>query len=341
MAYQRFGKIQVADYNDLLGATNSTTAETLNAIWGVGNGSTGYGQTAISQIPTSGVTKVLPAQWNSIINTMNAIKNHQGSTIVPITLNNQGNLIVARMTAATPPATPQSQFKANFVTLNSNRLNAAAQGATITAQTSRTTTWTNALTFTHTITFESGNKARYFFNAGGQIAINFSHPSGNFVNDLWNKLAIACGTIVISAQSTSNTINIAGSPYRGVERQITGGAAVANLPVATLATTRGYYGLTNSNVEIFKMLAYTGQQGYLSSFISVSARTNGAQLTNGDNGSIITITTVWDEIPNGGSTVKGTASANSRTTCTARLPADTYMVNTWGVPALAGSVTGS
>lgn len=338
MAYQRNGTIQVADYNDLIGATNSTTAETLNAIWGVGNGSTGYGQTAINQISTTGITRVLPAQWNSVINTMNAINNHQGSTIVPISLNNQGDLIVARMTTAT---TPQSQFKANFVTLNANRLNTAAQGATLTAQTTRTTTWTNALTFTHTITFASGNAARYFFNAGGQIAINFSHPSGNFVNDLWNKLAFACGTIVISAQNTSNTINVAGNPYRGVERIVDGGSAISNLPVATLATTRGYYGLTNTNIEIFKMLAYTGQAGYLSSFISVSARTNGTQTSNGDNGSTITITTVWDEIPNGGGTVKGTASANSRTTCTARLPAETYLTNTWGTPTIAGAVTGS
>jgi hypothetical protein len=34
------------------------------------------------------------------------------------------------------------------------------------------------LTFTHTATFANGNAARFFFNAGGQIKMTVSHPSG-------------------------------------------------------------------------------------------------------------------------------------------------------------------
>ena len=333
MSYQKNGLIQVTDYNSLLGPANSTAANTINAIWGDGSGSYGLGQLPLSQIATTGVNKVLPAQWNSLINTMNALKNHQGSTIVPISLNAQGDLIVASMTTGT---TPQSQFVANMTTINNNRLNTAAQGATLSASTTRGTTWTNALTFTHTITFANGDAARWFFNAGGQIAITFSHPAGNFVNDMWNKLATACGTLYISS-TTGSPIYVGGTPFMGVQK--VGGSGT---PVAIAQSqNKGYYGLTTTNQEIFKQLASTGPSGYLSSFISVSARTNGTQTTRADNGNIITITTVWDEIPNGGGTVKGTSSANSNTTATIRFPSTTYLSPSWSQPGIIGSVSGS
>jgi hypothetical protein len=68
--------------------------------------------------------------------------------------------------------------------------------------------------FVHTVTFQSGDAARNFFNAGGQLAINFSHPTGTGINSLWNMLAVACGTIVISSNS-SGTVRVAGTNYNG------------------------------------------------------------------------------------------------------------------------------
>jgi hypothetical protein len=71
-------------------------------------------------------------------------------------------------------------------------------------------------------------------------------------------------------------------------------------------------------------------------------KTNGTQGSNGDNGSVITITTVWDEVPNGLAVATGTA-----TTLTVKPPRSTtsspsgYLVNSWGTPTVSGTVTGS
>jgi hypothetical protein len=64
-----------------------------------------------------------------------------------------------------------------------------------------------------------------------------------------------------------------------------------------------------------------------------------AQMTqgsNGDTGSVITIYTIWDEVPDG-----LTAAANSATTLTVRPPAVTHIANTWGAITLSGTVSGT
>ena len=235
------------------------------------------------------------------------------------------------MTLSTPPA---SIFANNLNTIYTNRNNAAAQGSTTTDTRQYTTSWKNALTFTHTITFESGDKARYFFNAGGQIALSFSHPAGTDMNNLWNQLATACGTITLSAVN-SGTQTIAGTVFNGITR--IGGSGTP----ATLATNTGYYALTTTDQSVFKMLATTGPSGYLSSFIDVKIKTNGAQGSYGSTGSIITITTVWDEVPNGTTTAKGLSGPNSTVTCVVRSPSSSYLSPSWGNFTVTSAVTGS
>lgn len=334
MAYQQFGTIQASDYNGFVGAINSTAANQLNTVWGVGNGRYGLNQTQVQQVVGNSASyKVTPAQWNALIDAMNALKNQQGSTIVPISVTSQGQLITAQMTTET---TPRAQFLANLTTLYTNANNAAAQGNTTSVITTRSTTWTNAITFVHTITFPSANQARYFFNAGGQIVLTFGAQSGNFVNDMWNKLCTACGAIYISS-GNGWTSNIAGTLFNGIQK--VGGSGT---PVTIAGSqNRGYYGLTTSNQEIFRQLASVGPSGYLGSFLSISARTNGAQGANGDNGNIITVTTTFDNIPNGGNTTRGTVAANSTVTCALRYPSVTYLNNTWGSGVIIGSVAGS
>jgi hypothetical protein len=60
------------------------------------------------------------------------------------------------------------------------------------------------------------------------------------------------------------------------------------------------------------------------------------QGANGDAGSIITLYTVWDEVPDG-----LTVGSGSTVTVTAVAPETTNLANTWGTITLAGSVTGS
>ncbi len=96
--------------------------------------------------------------------------------------------------------------------------------------------------------------------------------------------------------------------------------------------------MTTNNQEVFKQFGGTFQSGggtYSQNYLSVNVRTNGAQGSNGDNGSTITITTLWDESPNG-----LTAQAGTTVSLTIRPPSTTYLTASWGTPSVSGSVTG-
>jgi hypothetical protein len=185
------------------------------------------------------------------------------------------------------------------------------------------------LTFTHTATFANGNAARYFFNAGGQIKMTVSHPSGTGIDLLFNNLATNVGTVVLSAP-TSGTVSIAGTSYNGITKVGGGGST------PTISQNTGYYALTTSNATVFTQLASTGPSGYVGSFIRFIVQSNGTQGSNGDAGSVITIYTIWDEVPDG-----LVATSGSATTMTLTPPATTNIANTWGAVTLSGTVTGS
>lgn len=330
MTYQQYGKIQADDYNNYVGSPTDTAANKLNTVFAGGNGRAGLGQPAIPQVVANNSSyKVSAQQWNALINAISATAGHQGSTITPVTINAAGDLV----TAVTTGVSAASAFEANLNTIYTNLNNCAAQAASIPTVTTRTSSWNNALTFTHTISFVNADAVRYFFNAGGQLALTFSHPSGTNVNALWNTLATACGTIVISGIS-AGSIQVAGSVYNGVTK-------VGGSGTPTISANAGYHGRGVNNQEIFKQLASSGPAGYTASFISVNIRTNGTQGASGDSGTVITLTTLWDEIPNGGGTSLGTSSSGTTVTCAIRPPGSSYISNAWGTVSVVGTVTGS
>ena len=317
MAYAQFGTIQAADFNTLVGGNPTTTANTLNATWATGGSTAGYGQTAVSNV-AAGTNILASTQWSSLVANTASAASHQGSSITSVSTPVAGGVIT--FTAAIPT---------NLQTIYTNRLNAAAQGSTTANTATRATTWSNQLTFTHTATFASGDAARYFFNAGGQIKMTVSHPGVSGIDLLFNNLCSNVGTVVMSAP-TSGSVSIAGTSYNGITKIGTGG----NPP--TIDSTKGYYGLTVSNATVFTQTASTGPSGYLSSFIRFIVKSNGTQGSNGDTGSVVTIYTIWDEVPDGLVVASGSA-----TTMTLTPPSTTNIANTWGAVTLSGTVTGS
>jgi hypothetical protein len=316
MTYARYGTIQASDYNNLIGASPSSTPNTLNTVWAVGSSAAGYGQSALSTVAVGQV--VAAAEWANLVNKTSNVASHQSSSITSVSAPTAGATIAYNANVVT-----------NLSTIYSNRLNAVSQSGTTANTATYGSTWVNAITFTHTVTFSSGDTARYFFNSGGQLAITCSHPSGSGINLLLNNLASNIGTVVLSAPS-SGTASIAGTSYNGVTKVGGGG----NAP--SIATNSGYYALSTSNANVFYQTASTGPSGYLSTNINIFIRTNGTQGSNGDTGSVITISTVWDEIPNG-----LTVSTGSATTVTIRPPETTYINNSWGSPSVSGTVSGS
>lgn len=314
MTYAQFGTVQATDFNTLVGGDPTTTANTLNATWATGGGSAGYGQTAVANVAV-GQTVAATSQWASLVtNTANAAT-HQGSSITSVTAPVAGGTI-----------TFLSAIPTNLQTIYTNRLNAATQGSTTSNSVTTATTWSDKATWTHTATFANGDAARYFFNSGGQLKITMSHPSGTGINLLLNNLASNVGTVVQSAPSTG-TISVAGTSYNGITRVGGGG----NAP--TISQNSGYYAMTTANANVYYQTASTGPSGYLSTNINIFIKSNGTQGVNGDAGSVITIYTVWDEIPNG-----LVVSSGSIVTVTAQAPETTNLANTWGAITLSGTV---
>jgi len=72
------GLIEAQDYNNLLGGNATSNSNTLDAVWAWGNGSRGYGQTALANVAVSGT--VTATNWASLINTLNSANLHINNT---------------------------------------------------------------------------------------------------------------------------------------------------------------------------------------------------------------------------------------------------------------------
>jgi len=322
MAYIDGGLIQANDYNNFVGTDPSAAPNRINTVWGVGNGRSGYGQIPLPLVASDSI--VSWSNWNNLINTINNTARHQGTTVPAITIN-ESEIIESE------GENVSSAFDQAITSLYDNRNNCAAQAAGISAQVVKREAWGNHVFFSHTITFDSGDAARNFFNAGGQIAINFTHPSGSGVNTLWNTLTQECGTVVISSP-ISGTARIAGVNYSGVTK--IGGSGSPT----TLTTNTGYYNLNTSYREVFKQRAASGNYKYLQSFISVNVKSNGTRGSNGDTGNVINIVTKFDQVPDGAAYGRSRIESGSAVTVTLRPPSTAYIANTWGTPLVVGSV---
>ena len=316
MSYAQFSLIDATDFNTFVGGNPTSTANTLNATWATGSGTAGYGQTAVANV-AAGQSIAASSQWAALVSNTASAATHQGSSITSVSTPVSGGTI-----------TFVSAIPTNLSTIYTSRLNAATQGATSANTATFGSTWSQVLTFTHTATFASGDAARYFFNSGGQLKITCSHPPGIGINLLFSNLASNVGTIVLSAP-TSGTVSIAGTSYNGITKIGSDG----NAP--TIDSTKGSYGLTTGNATVCTQTASTGPSGYLSTFIRVIVKSNGTQGSNGDAGSVITVYTIWDEVPDG-----LVVSSGSATTLTAAAPETTNIANTWGAITLSGTVSG-
>lgn len=322
MTYSVGGLIQAGDYNSFVTTINT-------GFWSTGSTSTGWGQTAISNVSTGGT--VTATNWATLVNTLSAGGNHTGRAITSRTAPVTGNLIAILANVST-----------DITNISNSKGNAAASGSQYTAWTgtsSKTTAtgsgrnpWT--ITFTHTITWTSANAARYFFNAGGRIKWECSKTStGTDADDEWNDLAnTLVGDIFITGGAVTQTI--ASTNYTGVTKS--GGTGTPT----TLLTTAGWYNLTTTDTTIYKQFAdtypYTGQ------YIQINAKTAGT-------GTQLVLTTTWvdpgsiaayaaDNISGGTATTGITFGTAPATVVTYFPPSSTYISNTWGTPTVAATV---
>jgi len=325
MTYSAGGLIQATDYN---GFVSTTAGANVNATWSTGATNSGWGQTALGTVSAGGT--VTATQWASLVNTLASMGSQTGTTITSRSAPTAGQTITALAAVNT-----------DLTNCYNNRGNAVGSGSaygTFSGTTSKTTatgsgqtTWT--ITFTHTVTFPSADQARYFFNAGGIVKIQYGKSStGTDIDPDWNTFAGLCGSINI----TGGAQTIASQAYTGTTRLGgTGGTQT------TLATTTGWYALTGTPVTLFQLnnatSPYTGE--YIRTQASASA-------------TVLTLTTTWVQpaVSGAGTTCNisgGTNTASPTTSITGTAPttlvtyvppSTTYLTNTWGTPSIAASV---
>ena len=261
MSYASGGLIQAADYNGLVGGGNQ-----INYIWSTGYGNLGYGQTAIANVSVGGT--VTATQWASLINTLNNIRNHQsGAGTGTITAPTAGDTVTYLSTVSTSITTAfnnASLFATNGSTTTGSTFNptfsqAGSAGAF---------TWQ----FSRTITFASGDAARYFFNSGGKI--NFvtisavANDAGGRSTDWVTLLGTNLGSISNIGQVTNNGRS--------------GSAGTLN----TNNTNLGYRNSTTSAQDIVKVTSTT--YPYNADYVNVAVRTSTQNSSgNGDKGATV------------------------------------------------------
>lgn len=333
MTYVSGGLIQAADYN---GFANDS-ANNINAIWATGSGDKGWGQTAISSVAAGGT--VTATQWATLVANLATAGQQTASTLTSRTQPVAGNVIAILANVAT-----------DINTITNNRGNADSSGTeygVFTGSQSKTTptgsgqsAWT--ITFTHTLTFASANAARFFFNAGGLVRLQYGKSSTGTDHDAdWNTLAGQCGSIYFSGRVNGAAQTIAGSGYTGTTR--TGGTGGTQ---TTLATTTGYYNLTPGGAATTIFQLNNATSPYTPEFISTTVALNAGS-------TILTFVTTWsDDGSSGAGTTSnisgGTAVTSPATTIGAATapttlltylpPSTTYLTNSWGTPTINGSV---
>src|ERR1035437_3844203 len=251
--------ILATDYNSYVGGNPTTTATALNATWATGGNTAGYGQTALANVATAAL--VSAAEWASLTGKIGNCGSHQGSSGSFVSITTP----VSGATVSASGAANIANIATNISTIYSNKLNSAAQGSTAGYANTRSGTWLNVSTSTHTMTFDSADKARFFFNAGGQLLMTFSHPTGSAIDNIINAIGTNMGTVVLSAPASGSITAGGVAGYSGITK--VGGT---NTPAPTvLSTNSGYYGLSNgSNVSVFTQDA-AGTGGYLDNFFTL------------------------------------------------------------------------
>lgn len=305
MTYATSGLIQASDYNGFI----ADNPDNVNVIWAAGAGDKGYGQPAINTVNPSEL--ILSSTQVQLVQNITSSANHQGTTIgawLDASPTN-GDLIFV-----------ETNLSSNITSITTGRLNAIAQSSTTTTTGTNSIAWLNDLTFSFSVVFAGNDQARYFFNAGGQIAFNFSHPGGSTIN---TKLSTVCGNAgtVYASSPTSGIATIVGTPFNGVTK--IGGGDPAN---QYINTNYGFHAFTSTLTQIFQQ---TGTGGYYyyggSILLRIYAASNGA--------GTLTFNCFVDNLS--GSTVSGGTVANM----ILRPPSTTYLTNTWGTPATAVSIT--
>jgi hypothetical protein len=193
--------ISESDYN--------TIRNKIINVMSTGSGNSGYGQTTFSSSVSSGNT-VTKAQWDALrYDLYNAIF-HQTGSVPSITTVAVGDVI--RYGASNP----NYQYNTLADQATSNRFDlGVGQFVTDALQTTnRSTSWYSSVSCTASVTFNTAEQARFFFNSGGKIRFSSSRTGGTSSqqNTAWSNVLSTAGTQVFGGATPAiNFFNLTSS----------------------------------------------------------------------------------------------------------------------------------
>lgn len=261
MTYSSGGLIEAVDYNALAGADPGNDVGSINRVWGTGNGDSGYGQTAVTPVTTGSV--VSAAQWATLINAVNNARKHQaGAGYTNLSAPTTGDIVTYLNTLQNRINDAYTNRLSNpgthsYLTTLSKPFNLVG-GSGIAAD--------NSVTFT--ITFQSVDKARYFFNTGGYLSVGYNSVTNNNGTARSQSIVNLYSSNWYSRHLYAQTSNKGG----------TGGTVSANY-------TYGYYSITQGSYNNLDLIYSSGY--YSSDFVQFNINAGGGTGSYAGNGNVI------------------------------------------------------
>lgn len=323
MAYEQYGKIEANDIDTgLIGPMDA--AKRLNALWGRGFGSRGYGQSPILPDVNPG-DPILASDWNGMKDLGYKIGQHTGFGVTTDNFFPGGRVLFN-----------QGLTKKMIETLDSNRTSSFWQSGYSLTSLTNDYQFYNKLTYTITATFPTGDHARYYFNCGGQFAFRMYQPGINSsipVRQQMAKLATDIGTIYWSIVPGGGAASrIANVNYTATTK--IGGAGNASVDTGTDYYTPSIYSLTGAATTIFTQIVSNGVPGYDQSFVSLGVYTNGDKGSYGANGNVIVFKFIMDVAPNTAAIPNG-GTAYCYVIPPLADPANSYLSQqSWAIPSI-------
>ena len=311
MTYAQGGQILAEDFSQLIGTIADHGPEKLNTIWSSGYNNSGYGQTAIP-LPAT-FNQVTATQWATAINALNNSYNHQ-------TGSGSG---LAAPTAGTP-ITYLSTLQSSIQTAYTNRASYASSGSSGSGAGYSFNMVADATTNVtgvgiRTLTWSSGDAARYFFNAGGRVGIRVDSVTNN------NGTSRSGSIVTLGSNFGSKTLYAS----TATARTGSGGTVIFD------DTTRGYYSISGPYPSGTGLTQIDSTSYYSSDYMILSLSTNLVQGSLNDNGNQLTFNLSFDSAAPGGFQLDDALNVTVNYNVFWTYPETTYLSNSWGTVTAA------
>ena len=280
MTYEIDEIILATHYNGFTGASGTAAyasqvavdaaAPAVGAVYGVGYGDRGYGQTGFTLAAVSVGQDIDSDEWTDMRNALDVCSEHQNgiaSGLIP-PVNELEPTDVIQAHESSGPTFNAFDFDSVIADIETNRfvVDSAKDGTFVTTGASSTTrgsSWgsgSGSINCIFDFGFGSEDAARFFFNSGGQIRIDMTHPAGTPQDNDWrSSLITRLGQVQMTHTATSST----GS--------------------SSLTSGIGYYDLTDAYQTIIDG-TNIGTGAYTSNDVLIEAHRLSQSGVNGGNG---------------------------------------------------------